>query len=366
MLPVENYKLLKIALILFCLLTGLNISAEKESKNSAVIYPYLTYSNETNLVFGIYFIHTARSKILDRSIPPSTIIFHGKYSLDKESAFIIQTENQLFSGKYCLCSSIELNKLTRDFYGIGNETVEDFKEEYKIQEIFFRPSIRRRLKHDFEIEFIYEIDNFKYLKTEKDGLLSSNTIPGSRNCLLSGAGFSLIYDDRDNSFLTKSGNFVKLENVIFSQKIGSDYDFSQMKMDARKFFPIKKSQILSFQYLFTFSYGTVPFRKLSDIGSKMRGYYSGRFIDNHQMLFRSEYKIFPWQTGKKKRIGFAAFVETGQVANELQDFGIADLKFCGGIGLRYILLFDEKLTLRLDYAVGRNSSNMILISKEAF
>ncbi len=317
-------------------------------------------------MFGGYVMHTSRPQDIEMNIPPNSISINSIYTLKKQCVIRLQPEFQIKKGKYSIAFPITYKNWPSSFYGIGNSTDENAEEEYTSQFIEMQLSAKRRFLHKLEFEIFYEIDNYKILKLENCGILSAEEIPGSRNCLISGLGFSLIYNTRDNSFLPSSGNYCKLENTFFNDLFGSDLNFSQYKLDIRKFLPVREGNTVAFQGLFTYTKNEAPFQKLADLGSKMRGYNGGRFIDDHRLILRSEYRLFPWKSGKQSRIGFAGFVECGQVAPSIKEIQFAELKCSGGIGLRFILIPDEKFTLRIDYAIGKNSTDLILISQEAF
>jgi len=235
-----------------------------------------------------------------------------------------------------------------------------------MQEIKFQSSFKIRFSKKWAIDAFFEMDDYKILKTESTGELKNHSIAGSENCFISGLGFSIIRDSRDNTFYSTSGGYYKFGNIFFEDFLGSDYSFSQHSIDFRRFFPIARGHSFAFQTIFTYTKDEAPFRKLSDLGNKMRGYDSDRFIDNHRFIARSEYRLFPWATRLQQRVGLAFFVETGQVSHNLDAFRFTELKCSGGAGLRFMLLPSEKLTLRIDYAIGNNSSDLILTSQEAF
>lgn len=324
------------------------------------------YSTESNLMLGSYVMYTSRPKDIEMNIPPNSISINGIYTLKKQCVILLQPEFQIKKGKYSIAFPITYKSWPGTFYGIGNNTDENAEEEYTSQFIEMQLSAKRRFFHKLEFDIFYEFDDYKILKLENGGILSAKEIPGSKNCLISGLGFSLIYNTRDNSFFPSKGNYFKLENTFFSDLFGSDHNFSQYKLDIRKFLPVCEGNTVAFQGLFTYTKDDAPFQKLTDLGSKMRGYNSGRFIDDHRLILRSEYRLFPWKSGKQSRVGFAGFVECGQVASSMKEIRFTELKCSGGIGLRFMLIPDEKFTLRIDYAIGKNSTDLIIISQEAF
>jgi hypothetical protein len=65
------------------------------------------------------------------------------------------------------------------------------------------------------------------------------------------------------------------------------------------------------------------------------------------------------------RLGMVAFASVGQVS---ENFSIkpAYLLPSGGIGLRFMFNTKERINMRLDYAIGKNSSGFYASIGEAF
>ena len=353
-------------LLLVLVITNSILFADSKPRTAFVFYPYAMYSNETSLVLGTYLMYVSRPQNLEMRIPPTLIIFNGTYSLKKQTVLSLQPELQMMRGKYSISFPTTYKNWPSSFYGIGNNTKEESQEKYTMQEIGFQSSFKIRFSRKWAIDLFFEMDDYKILKTESTGELKNQSIAGSENCFISGLGVSIIRDTRDNTFYSTSGGYYKFENIFFQDFLESDYSFSQQSIDFRRFFPIAKGHSIAFQTIFTYTKDEAPFRKLSDLGNKMRGYDSNRFIDNHQLIIRSEYRLFPWATRLQQRVGLAFFIEIGQVAHNLESFRFSELKCSGGVGLRFMLLPNEKLTLRIDYAIGNNSSDLILTSMEAF
>ncbi|MFC1530078.1 hypothetical protein ACFL6R_05110 [Gemmatimonadota bacterium] len=93
----------------------------------------------------------------------------------------------------------------------------------------------------------------------------------------------------------------------------------------------------------------------------MRGIYSGRYADQNMLTFQAEYRRPVW-----KRIGMAAFAGVGDVAHEIGDFRFGDFKFSAGFGIRFLLIPEENMNLRLDWAWGKGTDGMYISILEAF
>ena len=93
----------------------------------------------------------------------------------------------------------------------------------------------------------------------------------------------------------------------------------------------------------------------------MRGYYLGRYRDQHAAALQAEYRTYVW-----KRFGFVAFVGFGDVAKKLNRFALKDFKTSVGFGLRFAIDPKEKINFRFDIAFGHDSSAFYITATEAF
>jgi len=93
----------------------------------------------------------------------------------------------------------------------------------------------------------------------------------------------------------------------------------------------------------------------------LRGYLRGRFRDKQALSFELEYR-FPivW------RFGGAAFAGVGQVAPELTDMRFDRFHVAGGAGIRFALVPEERINLRLDVAAAPDGVHPYFAPGEAY
>jgi len=103
------------------------------------------YSNETSFVLGTYLMYISRPQNLEMHIPPTSLIFNGTYSLKKQTVLTVQPELQMMRGKYSMSFPTTYKNWPSSFYGIGNNTKEDSKEKYTMQEIEFQSSFKDKV-----------------------------------------------------------------------------------------------------------------------------------------------------------------------------------------------------------------------------
>ena len=206
-------------------------------------------------------------------------------------------------------------------------------------------------------------ENRKFSDISPDGQLSSVTILGSADGTTVGVGPLMTFDTRDNVFAPGLGTYHLLSVVMFSRGLGSDYAYTKTVVNLRRYLPLGGGEVLAMQMFGSFISGSAPFHKLAELGGQemMRGYFEGRFRDNHYLTTQVEYR-----TPLFWRIGFVAFAGIGELAHEVREFNVDGIKFSYGLGFRYFFNLQEKLNLRVDFGFGNNSSGLYIGPAEAF
>lgn len=78
-------------------------------------------------------------------------------------------------------------------------------------------------------------------------------------------------------------------------------------------------------------------------------------------MLQAEYRVMPFD-----RWGLAAFAGYALLARSPDHFEVKYAHFNAGIGARFVFDRAKKMNLRLDYAVGKNSSGLYFTVGEAF
>jgi len=127
---------------------------------------------------------------------------------------------------------------------------------------------------------------------------------------------------------------------------------------------IFSGHVIAFRGIIGVNTGDPPFQMLfltGSLGSFLRGYTISRFMDKNVITFQTEYRMpLIW------RFGLVAFAGFGQVAPEFSQVSINDLKPSVGLGLRFALIPDQKVNLRIDFGIGKDDSSFNIDFMEAF
>jgi len=80
---------------------------------------------------------------------------------------------------------------------------------------------------------------------------------------------------------------------FYSPAFGSDFEFTSLQFDLRKYFPVFKSHVFAVRALIKSVSGSPSFRHMSEIGGAMvmRGYYSGRYRDKAMLVIQTELRF---------------------------------------------------------------------------
>ena len=335
-----------------------------EQKRSGLTFiPILFYTPETKMGGGTGLSYFFRESGSDLTSRPSSIVPILIYTQKKQIVSELGTDLYWKNDHIHLSGDIGYTKFPDKFYGIGKNTPDESEEDYTPRDVSFSLGIQRKIHSEFHLGLHYGFEDRKMKEVEEGGQLVKKEIVGSGGGQTSGLGIVVNWDTRDNILFPTSGGFYQLSTNFYGHTIGSDYAFTSHRLDLRRYYPLFSSHVLAFQgYLYSVS-GKPPFQKLGLLGgdSVLRGYYEGRYRDMKTIVVQMEHRLLLW-----RKFGLVGFVGAGDVAEKMSSFALNDLKHSIGFGLRYMLNPDEKMNVRLDYAIGKDSSGFYITALEAF
>lgn len=345
-------------------------ATEKDAKNSKdafkahlIAFPFIYYSPETKLAFGSGGILNFRAGRNKEQTRASTVWAFGTYNLARQFQVMVKPEIYFERNRFFLSGNLRYERTPQNFFGIGNDMPSTAEESYTPRIVTVQLGVKKRFLGHFFAGVQYDFEQMTMEKVEPGGMLSTGSITGSRGGLLSGFGASLDWDTRDAVLYPRKGVFFQLTVDTYSAMTGSDFTFTSLKLDCRKYFLVAPDQVLALQAYIRSTAGEVPFHKLALLGgeSLMRGYYKGRFRDKDILAIQAEYRVMVTQ-----RIGVVGFAGLAKVFPEFADFKLNNIKYSVGTGVRYILNKREGTNLRLDMAWGKASFGLYVTVQEAF
>jgi hypothetical protein len=335
--------------------------ARRQSRHSVLALPVLMYSPETRIGVGAGGLYTRRPSPFQR---PTTVNGLVLFTQERQLVLELGAERYTWFDRYRFGGRLAYRRFPGEFYGIGNNTREDDREEYTPRTVALGLVVERRVRGPLRVAASYELVDTRLAEVEEGGMLDRRTVRGAEGGLASGVEARISWDSRDNIFNPTSGSFHSLGVAGFGGVAGGDYSFARVGIDLRRYAPTWNGQVLAVQAIAVSTGNDAPFPMMPQLGGErlLRGYYAGRYIDRRLVALQAEYRVPVW-----RRIGVVGFGGAGAVAPEFSQLRIADLHFSGGGGVRFSLAPRDRLNVRLDFGYGGGgASGMYIGVTEAF
>ncbi|MCO6480145.1 MAG: BamA/TamA family outer membrane protein [Phaeodactylibacter sp.] len=342
------------------------------------VLPLISYSPETSLRLGTASIFLFRPTGCTSNTQLSSIRAPLTYTLNRQQKARFSYEIFMNDNRHILAGFIQWEKFPFFFYGIGSGSVEENEETYTSRTVGAQASYLHNVAEKFFLGAQLMWINNKMLEREPGGLLSQEgLIPGSEGSVSNGAGLIGRYDSRDNNLNPGRGLYLQSSLTTFPESFGSDFPFTKLEVDARKYFRPFQKHVLAFQLFAEHNWGNPPFELLALLGGDelMRGHYEGRFRDKTYWAAQAEYRLpinrRDWFGSEKKlgfreRWGLTGFAGLGAVASSLGALPDSELRYSLGFGIRYLVLPKERVNIRVDFGFGTQRPGFYFNVREAF
>ena len=320
-----------------------------QSKRLKIIgLPIAFYTPETNVGFGgggqVFLLRESNKYNLRKS----SILVSAIYTLNNQLLIDLNPEIYLMKGDYLLDMMYRFKIFPNSFWGIGGDTPAENEEVYNMTSHEFSVALIKRLPPYLNFGFEYFFNDYQITEVEEDGILDEGEVLGSEGARISGLGVVFNQDKRNNIVSPSKGNLLQLKAQFSSQNLGASSDFNRFIFDARIFESIGKSSVLAFQVYSESVFGDVPFQAKAWYGggSRARGYFRGRYIDDLLYVVQGEYRY-----KFRPRWTAAGFLLAGEVSDRVGNF-FQNVKPSIGGGIRYKFNKSQDTLLRLDIGVG--------------
>jgi outer membrane protein assembly factor BamA len=283
---------------------------------------------------------------------PSSIRLDAYYTQKKQYTILVRPTLWFRGDRLNMTGRFALKDWPTSYYGIGNNTPTEGSESFSERILETTAEGTYQISPGIFTGAGYSLRTGRITADDENGELAGGTITGSRNTIVSGLLGVLKRDTRNNHYFPTRGVLHRIEFFTSLKALGSDHGFTRSTLDMRFYIPLHSDQTIAIQGKAILTTGDVPFRMLSTVGNDLRGYSSVRHIDRHLIAIQAEYRVVPvaW------RIGLTVFAGVGDVFERTSDIRLNRLKYNAGLGIRYIFSRSEKINIRFDYGIGRNSS----------
>ena len=183
-----------------------------------------------------------------------------------------------------------------------------------------------------------------------------------RNTVNFGAGFTLLYDTRDNLTAPHRGMQLELSQIVRPKFIGNYYSFSTTDLHTSGYIPVWRGTLIGVDFHTLLNFGNPSWGMMALLGNSdiMRGYYEGRYRDKHKIETQLEIRQHIW-----RRNGIVIWAGAGTVFNKFSAMRMKNILPNYGLGYRWE--FKKNVNIRLDYGFGKaGQGGFIFNVNEAF
>lgn len=325
--------------------------------------PIVSYKPETRWQLGLSLSHFFRANYSDSLTRPSVVRLNTSYSQNKQ--FSVRPMFEIFTNgnKYNIRGLIQYSNSVENYWGIGATTP---KENIEVTQFdFYKANIKatRKLHSNLYVgvqAYFEQANNFQY---QANSILHNSTVIGNTGYTAVGTGLVTTLDSRNHIYFPTSGYFIDLSYLVFAKELGSTTSFNAFNLDARYYLAVGKNDALALQAFACLNQGNTPYRMLGTLGNEsyFRGYYQGRYRDQHAITTQVEYRKQIWGP-----LGAVVFAGVGNVSKTLEQIS-QNIKPLYGMGARIKAIPREKINIRLDVAFDNRYKPAFYITlNEAF
>jgi len=319
--------------------------------------PIVAYSPETSLLlgFGMSFVF---SPSVDTSLAaphffrPSLLTPSVSYGFNGQLQGMLASDYFSKQGWHFF-NRIDFLKNNRSlFFGLGNHIEKRANTVYHNNVFSWEGALTKTIGGLFFAGITYQIRHDSPLDFDASASLA---VPDMEGGFVVGIGPVLRFDTRNNLLFPTRGYYVDLSFTRYGEWLGSDYEYSDLKLDYRGFhlLPILTTgTTLAVQALYhgTFN-GNAPFYQLPYLSADriLRGVWRNLYIDRQAIALQGELRSN--FSNVDPRYGYVVFAGAGDVAPDF--FGGYDPDIIGvfGVGLRQQVIPKLGLQSRIDFSV---------------
>ena len=351
---------------------------EAEFVRKFYVLPIISASPETSLRIGAAGVLLFRRKGMSPETQLSSMRVPISYTLNNQFKGKLDGNYYSNGNKHIINGTVEWFNFPLLFYGIGNSTLDTDEEIYTTQTLSIELSYLKLIVKKVYIGLGFSYLQSDIVKFEDNGLLAQpGLVPGNTGSVTSGFNLIFRFDSRDNILCASSGIYADLKIVNYSKRTGSEFDFTRIDLDFRKFFIAFGKHVLAFQMVLAKTWGSPSFETMALLGGNniMRGHYVGRYRDNSLYAAQVEYRVpigrSDWIDSRKimsfkERWGVVGFIGFGDVVPSFGEIEVNSIKSSVGFGIRYLVLPKERINVRLDFGFGTQKPGLYFNIRESF
>ncbi len=343
----------------------LSVTASNSAISDIKWLPVIATSPETGFQYGALLLQTLEDEAVEGK--QSSIQYVAINSTESQQRLVVRPTLYFMDYKLKLSPIVNYSSFPEKFYGLGNDTQDQNEEDFTSDYLYLELTGQYNFYSNWHIELTHSIDDREITDFEDDALVDTLLSNGQLNeYKLKSFGYGLIWDTRNSPRYPDKGIYASVKQEQFD---GDSYDYDELTLDLRAFFPIAEKQILATQYLQISQDGdSIPFINLATIGGTdvVRGIFEGRYRAPDMKAAQIEYRKYGYEFFGLDT-GFTVFAATGKVdaGNDLPDDDDS-LHSAVGFGGHFFFNPEDKTTIRFDLAFSEDESGVYLMIDQAF
>ena len=255
-----------------------------------------------------------------------------------------------------------------DFYGEGIDSNQDDRTSYSLDTLSFDGNAAYELFNNFRLGITGGIlDVATGTGRNKPSTEEVFNPPGlGENTYYLRFGGFVLYDYRDHPGGPKSGGFYAARFRKYSDRELDKFNFKQAEFEIQQYIPyFNKTRVIAIRLKTTLAFagddGVVPFYLQPKLGGNddLRSFDRYRYYDNNYLIANVEHRWYAF-TG----LNVAVFADAGTVSNRKADVDFSDMRYSGGIGLRFRL--QNSVIMRIDFAFGNEGARFMWTFADIF
>lgn len=287
--------------------------------------------------------------------PASVTAAGGLYTSNDSRAFALVQQNYWKNNNWRFTgivggADLRLSLLTSDEAN-GSQSA-----DWRVNGSFLAAKLARRLKGKWYGGVLTRlVDASQSIETDTSTL----DFNAGSDARAMGLGGYVEYDSRDNPLNSSSGRYFKLNTLFNDEAIGSNTTYQSYSAAFRSYHAVTDSLVLAWEIQGCQRSGTAPLWDSCTV--KLRGFAATDYLSKASASSQVEGR---WQLSD--RWGVVGFAGAGYVGNSFNGIREREAIPSYGVGLRFMVLKNKRINLRLDYARSTESDAIHVSVGEAF
>lgn len=238
-----------------------------------------------------------------------------------------------------------------------DETSDGSSVDWRVHGQFLFAKLSRRLKGDWYGGVLTRVVNAKQSINTTNEIAETEFELG--DVASAGLGAVFEFDSRDNPFYSTGGRYFKIDVLLNDAAIGSGTTYQSYSAAYRSYHSVSDSVVLAWEVQGCQRGGKVPLWDACTI--KLRGFSATNYLGRSSVSGQAEVR---WQLSE--RWGVAGFAGSGYYGSAFNDLRSHEAIPSYGAGVRFTVLKEKHINLRLDYARSTDSDAIHVSVGEAF